>query len=84
MTGSFNSFLTSSYESADHRTLTINVRQGDPSYFQFFRIPFQGETVDADASKVVYISEAFRQQLDKDSISGNVKLGEESYRILGT
>ncbi|GAA6243064.1 hypothetical protein F030043B2_21060 [Bacteroides fragilis] len=83
MTGSFNSFLTSSYESADHRTLTINVRQGDPSYFQFFRIPFQGETVDADASKVVYISEAFRQQLDKDSISGNVKLGEESYRILG-
>lgn len=41
MSGNYNSFLTSDYESADHRTLTIRVRQGDPSYFQFFRIPFR-------------------------------------------
>ena len=84
MSGNYNSFLTSDYESADHRTLTIRVRQGDPSYFQFFRIPFRGEIVEPHTSNVVYISEAFQKQLENDSVSGNVKLGKENYRIAGT
>ena len=84
MSGNYNSFLTSDYESADHRTLTVRVRQGDPSYFQFFRIPFRGEIVESHTSNVVYISEAFQKQLENDSVSGNVKLGKENYRIAGT
>ena len=33
---------------------------------------------------MVYISEAFQKQLENDSVSGNVKLGKENYRIAGT
>ena len=44
----------------------------------------QGKEVDEDAEGCIYVSESFKQQLDKDSVQGMVELNGQSYRIIGT
>lgn len=58
--------------------------QGDPHYFEFFKIPMEGKPVDKNEQGVVYISEQFKEQLQKDSIEGTVTLSGSDYRIAGT
>ncbi|WP_148477549.1 ABC transporter permease [Parabacteroides johnsonii] len=58
--------------------------QAEPHYFEFFKIPFSGKLVDKDAQGFVYISEQFKEQLQRDSIEGSVTLDGEEYRIAGT
>ena len=48
--------------------------QAEPHYFEFFKIPFSGKLVDKDAQGFVYISEQFKEQLQRDSIAGSVSL----------
>lgn len=54
------------------------------SLFEFFKIPFSGKLVDKDAQGFVYISEQFKEQLQRDSIAGSVTLDGKEYRIAGT
>lgn len=58
--------------------------QAEPHYFEFFKIPFSGKLVDKDARGFVYISEQFKELLQRDSVEGSVTLGGEEYRIAGT
>ena len=58
--------------------------QAEPHYFEFFKIPFSGKLVDKDAQGFVYISEQFKEQLQRDSITGSVTLDGKEYRIAGT
>ena len=58
--------------------------QAEPHYFEFFKIPFSGKLVDKDARGFVYVSERFKEQLQRDSIEGSVTLDGEEYRIAGT
>lgn len=58
--------------------------QAEPHYFEFFKIPFSGKLVDKDAQGFVYISEQFKEQLQRDSIAGSVTLDGKEYRIAGT
>ena len=43
----------------------------------------QGKEVNGDAEGTVYVSEAFRQQLDKDNVQDRVEIEGQSYRIIG-
>ena len=58
--------------------------QAEPHYFEFFKIPFSGKLVDKDTQGFVYISEQFKEQLQRDSITGSVTLDGKEYRIAGT
>ena len=57
---------------------------GDPHYFEFFKIPMEGKLVDKNDRGTVYVSEQFKEQLQKDSIEGSVTLSGDEYRIAGT
>ena len=54
--------------------------QAEPHYFEFFKIPFSGKLVDKDAQGFVYISEQFKEQLQRDSIEGSVTLDGKEYQ----
>lgn len=79
-----SSFTYATYKKADQSESWLTVAQGDPHYFQFFKIPMQGKNAGSDAEGTVYISEAFQKQLEKDGIKGNVTLDDQTYRIVGT
>lgn len=72
------------YRKDDRSEASVYVAQGQPNYFSFLNIPMEGIVADADAEDVAYVSEDFKQQLDKDSIQGMVELNGKSYRIVGT
>ena len=57
---------------------------GDPHYFEFFKLPLEGNLVDKTDRGTVYVSEQFKEQLQKDSIEGSVTLSGDEYRIAGT
>ena len=57
---------------------------GDPHYFEFFKIPMEGKLVYRNEQGTVYVSEQFKEQLQKDSIEGSVTLSGNEYRIAGT
>lgn len=78
-----NSYTFTTYEQKNGNNMYLLIQGGTPAYFDFFQIPLQGGKVDVDAQGMIYISESFANQLEKDSIQGMVKLGEETYRIGG-
>lgn len=78
------SFGEMSYEKADRSSCYVHVTQGDPRYFTFFNIPMKGKLVGKEAIGMVYVSEEFKKQLDKDNISGSVRLDNTDYSIAGT
>lgn len=82
--GSRTAYTYVNYVTSDNRTLDIGIQQGNPNYFEFFRIPHKGKKTEANDPYVVYVSEFFQQQLLKDSITDMVKLGKDTYRIIGT
>lgn len=71
------------YKKADQSEVMIDIAMGAPSYFKFLKIPLQGKEVNGDAEGTVYVSEAFRQQLDKDNVQDRVEIEGQSYRIIG-
>lgn len=71
------------YKKADQSEVMINIAMGAPSYFKFLKIPLQGKEVNGDAEGTVYVSEAFRLQLDKDNVQDRVEIEGQSYRIIG-
>lgn len=77
-------FPMQTYRKADRSEALVFVSQGQPEYFSFLNIPLDGKIVDTDAEDVIYVSEDFKQQLDKDSIQGMVELNGKSFRIAGT
>ena len=77
-------FFMRTYKKADQSEARIFYTEGSPSYFKFLNIPMQGKEVDEDAEGCIYVSESFKQQLDKDSVQGMVELNGQSYRIIGT
>lgn len=72
------------YRKADRSEAWVKVVEGHPDYFSFLNIPMEGKAADADAEGIIYVSEDFRQQLDKDSIQGMVELNGQAFRIAGT
>ena len=78
------SFDLTTYKRANQSETWLTVAQGDPHYFEFFKIPMQGKDVGSDAQGTVYISEALQQQLNEDGVKGNVTLEDQTYRIAGT
>lgn len=77
-------FFMHTYKKADQSVARVFFTEGSPDYFKFMNIPMQGKEVGEDAEGTVYVSEAFKQQLDKDSVQGMVELNGQSYRIVGT
>lgn len=71
------------YEKNDRSTGQVTMMQGDPDYFDFFRIPLEGKIVEKNTANMVYISKEFEEQLLKDSIQGTVKLHGADYQIAG-
>ena len=67
----------------DMNSYHVAVITGMPDYFRFFRIPMQGKEVEAGASNMVYVSKAFNEQLQKDSVQGTVVLDDVEYQIAG-
>ena len=76
-------FFMHAYKKADQSEARIVYTEGSPSYFKFLNIPMQGKEVSEDAEGSIYVSESFKQQLDKDSVQGMVELNGQSYRIVG-
>lgn len=72
------------YRKADRSEASVNVVEGHPDYFSFLNIPMEGKAADEDAEDIIYVSEDFKQQLDKDSIQGMVELNGQTFRIAGT
>ena len=85
-TSAFNTFDADVYTYMKDGKPRGNVMmiQAEPHYFEFFKIPFSGKLVDKDAQGFVYISEQFKEQLQRDSITGSVTLDGKEYRIAGT
>lgn len=77
-------FFMRTYKKADQSEARIFYTEGSPNYFKFLNIPMQGKEVGKDAEGSIYVSESFKQQLDKDSVQGMVELNGQSYRIIGT
>lgn len=77
-------FNVRNYKRPDHTEADVMVVTGNPHYFDFFKIPLEGEKVANDAEGVVYVSERLKKELDKDSIQGMLQLENETYRIVGT
>ena len=75
-TSAFNTF------DADVYTYMTYMKDGKPR--GNVKIPFSGKLVDKDAQGFVYISEQFKEQLQRDSIAGSVTLDGKEYRIAGT
>lgn len=77
------SYLYTSYEKADHSKVSVTVAQGDPAYFDFFRIPMDGKPMEADTEGYVYICQSFSDLLQTEQTDGTVVLDGRSYRIAG-
>lgn len=77
------SYLYTSYEKADHSKVSVTVAQGDPAYFDFFRIPMNGKPMEADTEGYVYICQSFSDLLQTEQTDGTVVLDGRSYRIAG-
>lgn len=72
------------YNTKDKRTLPGIVVKADENLLSFFRIPLlRGEAPKVDDKDVVYISQAFDEILQKDTIQGFVELEGTVYRIGG-
>jgi ABC-type antimicrobial peptide transport system permease subunit len=67
----------------DQFSYHVKVVTGMPDYFRFFRIPMQGKEVEAGATNMIYVSKAFNEQLQKDSVQGTVLLDDVEYQIAG-
>lgn len=78
------SFTYMSYDKDGRSVGMVTMIQGSPHYFDFFHIPMEGKKVDPNAQDMVYVSKQFREQLQKDSIEGSVKLSGRDYQIAGT
>lgn len=72
------------YKKADQSEAMIAITEGSPNYFKFLNIPLQGKEVSEEAEDIIYVSENFKLQLDKDSVQGMVELNNQNYRIAGT
>lgn len=62
----------------------VNIMQGNPNYFEFFKIPVDGKIVGNNEESMVYVSERFKEQLINDGIEGSVTLNDREYQIAGT
>lgn len=76
-------FTYMNYEKSGHPTKRVLMTQGNPHYFDFFRIPIEGKEVDCHVKGAVYVSRKFKEQLQKDSIEGIVRLSGSDYQIAG-
>lgn len=79
-----SSFTYMSYDKDGRSVGMVTMIQGSPHYFDFFHIPMEGKMVDPNAQNIVYVSKQFKEQLQKDSIEGSVKLSGRDYQIAGT
>lgn len=77
-------FFMRTYKKADQSEAMIAITEGSSNYFKFLNIPLQGKEVSEEAEGVIYVSEDFKLQLDKDSVQGMVELNNQNYRIAGT
>lgn len=73
-----------SYSQDGKQKGNVNMMQGSPDYFEFFKIPMDGKIVGNNEESMVYISERFKEQLMKDGIEGSVTLNDREYHIGGT
>ena len=76
------SYISKKYMN-DQFSYYVGVVTGMPDYFRFFRIPMQGKEVEAGATNMIYVSKAFNEQLQKDSVQGTVLLDDVEYQIAG-
>lgn len=67
----------------EERSWYVRTMYGSPDYFRFFNVPMQGKEVDPNATNMAYVSRSFYEQLQKDSVTGNVVLDGRSYQIAG-
>lgn len=77
-------FFMHTYKKADQSEAMIAFTEGSPNYFKFLNIPLQGKEISEASEGVIYVSESFKLQLDKDSVQGMVELNNQNYRIAGT
>lgn len=80
----FGSFTYMNYEKDGHSEKQVIMGQGNPHYFDFFHIPMEGKKVDCNVQGMVYVSRNFKEQLQKDSVAGTVRLNGADYQIAGT
>lgn len=78
------SFTYMRYEKSGHPARGVLMMEGNPHYFDFFRIPMEGKKMDCNVKGAVYVSRKFKEQLQKDSIEGTVRLSGSDYQIAGT
>jgi hypothetical protein len=76
-------FICMSYSQSGQQKGNVNMMQGDPHSFEFFNIPMDGKLVRKNEESMVYISEQFKEQLQKDGVEGCVTLGGREYQIAG-
>ena len=76
------SYISKKYMN-DQFSYHVRVVTGMPDYFRFFHIPMQGKEVEAGATNMIYVSKAFNEQLQKDSVQGTVLLDDVEYQIAG-
>lgn len=77
-------FIYMSYSQNGQQKGNVNMMQGDPHSFEFFKIPIDGKLVGKNEESMVYISEQFKEQLQKDGVEGCVTLSGREYQIAGT
>lgn len=77
-------FIYMSYSQNGQQKGNVNMMQGDPHSFEFFKIPIDGKLVGKNEESMVYISEQFKEQLQKDEVEGCVTLSGREYQIAGT
>lgn len=77
-------FIYMSYSQNGQQKGNVNMMQGDPHSFEFFKIPIDGKLVGKNEESMVYISEQFKEQLQKDGVEGSVTLSGREYQIAGT
>lgn len=75
--------ITTYQQENTNNTVDLLVEGGSVDYFEMFHIPLQGKVADTGSEDVVYVSKAFAQLLEQNSVKGMVKLDEHTYRIGG-
>ena len=72
-----------SYSLKDGRTRSVKIQEGDPKYFTFCHIPLEGKVLSSDTKGQIYVSEAFKQVLDREGNMGTVEVMGNNYQIAG-
>lgn len=83
---SFNlvNFTYMDYEKEDRSQGEVLMLQGDTHYFDFFHIPMEGKKMNSGEQGFVYVSERFKEQLQKDGVEDWVVLDGKKFQIAGT